>query len=386
MHERGGPPPANQGPDFRDFDPTMTNCYTATMNCPNTDPLPFVYAYAPNSQNTTLLGTIVMFSGGGGEMAGNAGFQGYYVPYYESQGYQVVEIAWGAYGTQGTAWELANSTAGSNSGPNILNAACRPATFLHYVKTSGIWTAGGMCAHGDSGGSGALAYALTWYGEGADIDKVLLENGPVFSDINRGCQVTCQGGQCTNGQYTQICTGSPSQYGCNNWLTHPVENYSLEYVGGDGSSVNQWSGNAGIVNSAACANNNSTTGFNSQWASMSIVVGSSPNASATFSYPNTAMSAWLCSSVSNPGATLNNSMSQAEIFYQQFTQASQAGGTLSVNGVSSCPTTENVEFGTVIVNGTTFGGDAYVALEQDMAGPTLQLANSWPTACYAFRR
>jgi hypothetical protein len=47
-----------------------------------------------------------------------------------------------------------------------------------------------MCVHADSGGAAAAAYSLTWYGEGADVDKVLLENGPVFSDINRGCEVT----------------------------------------------------------------------------------------------------------------------------------------------------------------------------------------------------
>ena len=121
---------------YRDFDPTMTNCFTATLNCPNVsgigllaDPLQFVYAYAPNAKGTTLLGTIVMFSGDGGEMAGNAGFQTYYVPQYELAGYQVVEVAWGPYGTKGLAWEVANSNPNSTTKPSILYAACREATF-----------------------------------------------------------------------------------------------------------------------------------------------------------------------------------------------------------------------------------------------------------------
>jgi len=112
----------------------------------------------PPAKGTTLLGTIVMFSGDGGEMAGNPGFQMYYVPRYEQAGYQVVEVAWGPYGTKGLAWEIANSSPNSTTNPSILYAACRQATFLHFVKTSGtIWTTGGMCAHGDSGGSAALA-------------------------------------------------------------------------------------------------------------------------------------------------------------------------------------------------------------------------------------
>jgi hypothetical protein len=52
------------------------------------------------------------------------------------------------------------------------------------VKSS-IWTSGsGMCVHADSGGAGALAYSLSWYGEASDLNKVLLENGPVFSRID----------------------------------------------------------------------------------------------------------------------------------------------------------------------------------------------------------
>jgi hypothetical protein len=33
-------------PDYRDFDPSMTNCFEAQVNCPNADPLLFYYAYS----------------------------------------------------------------------------------------------------------------------------------------------------------------------------------------------------------------------------------------------------------------------------------------------------------------------------------------------------
>ena len=324
-------------------------------------------------------------------MAGNAGFQLYYVPYYESMGYQVVEVAWGPYGTQGTAWELANSS--GISAANILNAACREATFIHFVKTS-IWSSGGMCVHGDSGGSAALAYSLTWYGESADVDKALLENGPVFSDINRGCEVNYQSGQCSNGQGQYICApgpngqGSAAQYGCMNWAAYGqgALDYALEYVGGDASNTNLWSGNT-APNSPACGNQYTTqslcqTSYGANWANMSIaaagqtVSGYSPN----FSYPHTGMSGWLCETV-NSGA-YNNSMSQGEIYYLNFTMESQAGNSLSVNGITGCPSTENVEQGAF---GSSFPeGTSYEAVEQDMAGTPKNPLSS--TACASFAR
>ena len=69
---------------------------------------------------------------------------------------------------------------------------------------------------------------------------------------------------------------------------------------------------------------------------MSIVVGTAQGYSPSFSYPHTQMSAWLCQSLSNPGAVQNNSTPEGGLYYAQFTQQSQAGGSLSVNGVV-CP-------------------------------------------------
>jgi hypothetical protein len=374
------PPPGGTGNYYRDFDPSMTNCFTATLTCPSVngigllaDPMQFVYAYAPNAKGTTLLGTIVMFSGDGGEMAGNQGFQMYYVPQYELAGYQVVEVAWGPYGTKGLAWEIANSNPNSTTKPSILYAACRQATFLHYVKTSGIWTTGGMCAHADSGGSAAVAYSMAWYGEAVDVNKVLFENGPVFSNINSGCVVP-------NNQYTTICAPNTTQTGCNTvtWPTvngNPIQ-YSLEFIGGDASSVDKWTGNAAINPTAPCGGSNPTN-YSTQWSNMSIVGGSAPGYSATFNYPHTAMSAWLCQSPSNPGAVLNNSAAEGGLYYAQFTQQSQAGNLMSLNGVV-CPFSEDIEEGITTYNGQVFDSrNAYQALINDMTeGPTSCSATS----------
>ena len=251
-----------------------------------------------------------------------------------------------------------------------------------------------MCVHTDSGGAGAAAYTLTWYGGGSFLDKVLMENGPVFTDINRGCEVP-------NNQYTTVCAPGTMQTGCNNWPPTNPTSYSLEYVDmphqDDASSVNQWSGNAHANPNAPCGGSNPTS-YSSQWANMSIyatgqmVSGYSPS----FNYPNTAMSAWLCQSVTDRNATLNNSMSEGGLYYAQFTQQSQGGGSISVNAVV-CPTTEDVEEGTTVYAGVNYNGqtcaiegiqqtcnNAYQALEIDMAGTALT-ATAKP-ACYGFRR
>jgi hypothetical protein len=61
-------------------------------------------------------------------------------------------------------------------------------------------------------------------------------------------------------------------------------------------------------------------------------------------------------------------MSQGQLFYEQFISTSQLwNGQLSVNGVLNCPTTEDVEHGSVTAGGFTYGQlTAYKALEADM--------------------
>jgi hypothetical protein len=156
----------------RNFDSTMQSCFTATLaNCPGLSDLGFVFGYAPPASGTKPQGTIVMLSGDGGTNAAIGPNFSHFVPFYEQNGYQVVELAWGPYGGSGIAWEQANPSALPYPSSNIEAAACRPATFLNWVRNgnsgvgSGIWNQcqgksgcnnGGMCAHGDSGGAGAL--------------------------------------------------------------------------------------------------------------------------------------------------------------------------------------------------------------------------------------
>src|ERR1700691_1160616 len=198
-----------------------------------------------------------MCAGDGGTYAGDdLGDFSNYAQNYLAAGYQIVQIAWGK-NYPGFDWEYTNVNT-EDYAFSIRNAACRPATFLNYVRFGNgnpnvpiIWNAtkGGMCGHGNSGGAGAMAYALAWYNAGAGgpatngsgyLDKVVLENGPVFSDVFQGCEV--QNG--VNSQYTAICPPGTTQPGCNSWPGGGtnVFDYHLEYISPDWQSVEKWSG------------------------------------------------------------------------------------------------------------------------------------------------
>lgn len=344
-------------PAGRNFIPQVgNNCYQATLNCSNNDPLPFWYGIAAPSG--TPKGTIVHFTGDGGGSASDGLSQSLLLESFVANEYQVVQIAWGQ--AAAVDWEYTNVSGGSNPS-SILNAACRPATFLNWVRNGaypnvgqGIWGRnGGMCAWGHSAGSGALAYALAWYNAGAAsastwgygyLDKALFTSGPVFSNIAQGCHVGSNG---LNGQYTLICVDT-GQAGCVGWrLGQDPPGASLEYTNGYKSEVNNWSGATG----PACANNmpNQATTYDSQWFQMSVLYNGGTQ-QPSFNYTNTAISAWLCETV-NPGVQVNNAASQGQLYWAQFTSTSQAGNSLSVNAVTGCPSTEDVLDGTVAETG-----------------------------------
>lgn len=137
--------------------------------------------------------------------------------------------------------------------------------------------------------------------------------------------------------------------------------YHLEYISPDWQSVEKWSGTP----APACASTTGTTTTSGPgneetlWQQMSIVDFTSQS-QPSFNYPVTAMSGWLCQSVTGEvngqQVPMNNSAPEGELFFLQFAGQSNAGGFLSVNGVSSCPNgPENVEKGVVTVNHVTFG-------------------------------
>jgi hypothetical protein len=83
--------PANQG--FYSDSNHQPTCYSGTFTCSNTAPIGATWSVLnPGASD----GTIVFFTGGGGEEAASfPGEEQLYIPQYINNNYQVVQISWG---------------------------------------------------------------------------------------------------------------------------------------------------------------------------------------------------------------------------------------------------------------------------------------------------
>ncbi len=153
--------------------PPGATCRQVTVTgCPGIASEPLDAVVALRTQTGTLRGTVVHFSGSGGE-----GFQGS-AQNYEAAGFRNVYIGWVS------DWEQTQSA-------GIKTAGCRPATILQWVFSDPSLHNGsraiGFCGEGSSGGSGQLGYALAHYGAAGVLDYVNELSGPPFARIDIGC-------------------------------------------------------------------------------------------------------------------------------------------------------------------------------------------------------
>jgi hypothetical protein len=348
--------------DFFSDSTIQAVCQTASVeNCPNASALGFTYSYdIPASPK----GTIVFLSGGDGTVdAGDVGAAGVYF----GQGYEVIQVEWSS------AWEVTNSpnssgTVTTSYPANIEVAACRQAALLNYIFTSGnatLYSGGGRCAEGSSAGSAAIAYALTFYGAGNYLDAVELKSGPPLADIEQGCEEP-------NTIQTTLCgtqNGGP-QFGCELGGTLPWT-LSPEYTGAK-SGVQKW------TNDSSCAAGGTTSAASNQaWLQQSIVNDGTNN--PVYSYPKTAMSAWLCQTIfqnnlcvggssadGGQGGTPenncpNNAASQGEIYYSKLTSdpSNLPQASYHIYAVQNCDGPEGVS-----------GTDPTVAALNNVSGTT----------------
>jgi hypothetical protein len=304
-----------------------TLCYSSTVSCPNTSDIGFTYGVVnPGGKD----GTIVFFNGDDGTTVGFTQYVEAYGP--PAHDYQSVQVIWA------TAWE----ETGNGTGTSLKTAACRPATLLDWLLNQrNVYSGGGMCAQGASAGSAAIAYSLAEYGA-QYLNHVVLESGPVLSDVSVGCNpnsssvTVCPGNECLTGR-----EGS--------WPDSPI------YVDGNEDSVSTWTGAYG-QNSCAGGNRIPQTQYTA-WKNMSIVDGNPSD--STFNYPKTSLSGWLCSKPVGCDSCQNNSAAQGQLFYQNVTSSK------SVYRVDNCQGTEGVEQGSV----PEFDGESGLqAIINDMVG------------------
>jgi len=140
-------------------------CQSVTVACPEAGPLTATLGIRSGKLGQTVL----MMNGSEGTTVGLAEFAGTYSKF----GFTVAQFEWA------TAWQ----STGIGNTPNVMNAACQPATLLNYVANGQQ-----IYVHAASGGSGALAYAMSWYGLAPLVKFAVLTNGPVYSNIMLGCE------------------------------------------------------------------------------------------------------------------------------------------------------------------------------------------------------
>jgi hypothetical protein len=336
-------------------------CGHKTVSCPSVNgvtlsDLGITYGYK-TPPSGTVKGTIVFFSHSGG-ITPDAfpGAERTYAADYFNDNYQIVQTAWDL------DWEDTGTTT-----KNIAYAAGRPAAFLSWAKTTfydpvhGSNPLAGMCMQGTSAGAAAGAYALAWYGAGSGtgsgqnyLDKAELLSGPTLSDIERGCEVL------PNAQSVTVCPSG--QLGCNAFNSPSSWTLGANYTDAL-SGVRTWTGDSSGDSGTCRRASGYTSGTaNAAWKAMSIVDGTV----GTFNYPSTNITTWLCSSVQSADGlndgVMNNSSTEAQLFFQNFTSSSQTKG-LTINGVTGCLGTEGVSQGTPPSN---YSGNGKAAIESDM--------------------
>jgi hypothetical protein len=124
-------------------------------------------------------GTVILLTGGGGtgSYSGDFTYGQQIISQIVAAGFTAVELRWTGMG----GW------LSGPGGPRKL--ACRFATAAKWIYEN-VHVGGSanpFCATGNSGGSGAIAYALAHYGLGALFDMVEPTSGPPFGRIDHGC-------------------------------------------------------------------------------------------------------------------------------------------------------------------------------------------------------
>ncbi len=236
-------------------------CYQMTVSCPGVTDIT-TYLKVNNPTNTPV-GTVLFGVGTGGsglyDDPGSSGFSDgeTTVQNVLAGNFNTVQISFGAPFTT-------NQTNGWLQGPGgVRRVACRYATVADWVynhpqkintnPNNAATTSAPMCATGNSGGSGAIAYAVSEYGLNSELAMIEPTSGPPMTRIDQGCSSTCIAGP--------VCTDSSSQ-----------NNPNLCYESADAAVIDEAYQSAGASTPTPC-----TTALNggaeptSQFQSDSIV-------------------------------------------------------------------------------------------------------------------
>jgi hypothetical protein len=275
-----------------------TTCYALTVDCSNVDPnLMALVGTIAVTTPANQAGTIFLHNGSGGTTYFNQGYGGEtYAEEYYNNGFQVVQMAWSS--------EWQGEYSGSPTLEPLAYAACRPATVLYHVYEHFHKTGTAMCAQGHSAGSGAMAYSLSTYGSYSYLDNVLLTSGPVYADVQEGCQYPNAVTSVT------LCSGGIGCDADTPWTDFPQ--YVNTPNGGAAKAVAGYTIPGSNCNNWKMTGTPTTSAQNTDWKNMSVT---SPI--AVYNYPQTSLHAYLCGPPT-PNNPQNNSAAQGWLFYQNF--------------------------------------------------------------------
>jgi hypothetical protein len=178
---------------------TGATCYQLDVSCPGIADWPNTYLKV-NQPAGTSLGTVILTTGSGGNYTydvdpdflesdgttngGLSVVDGILNTVAPNAGYTTVQVAFSP---------LDNATEfpdGWLTGPGgVRRLACRYAAVAQWVFTNiqNSSTSVPMCATGNSGGAGAIAYALTDYAESDILSMVETTSGPPMSRLDLAC-------------------------------------------------------------------------------------------------------------------------------------------------------------------------------------------------------
>jgi hypothetical protein len=271
-----------------------STCHSATVSCPGVSDISVTFG----TKGNPTAGTIVFINGTGDTIPGGGPT---FFETYSKAGFSLAQFIFA------TDWE---------NGGNIVASACRPATMLNFLRSEPRVP---FCAQAASGGAGATAYALSWYG--VPIDNAELLSGPVFSNIALGCQ-----------------TPHASPITVNRTNGSPFDDkpfYNME-----SSQVSAWTGTSCLPKTRSTPNNLASE------AAQSIV-----QPGAVLNFPSTNLSGWVCDNGENPSAA------QANLWF------SQVATRWSLTSISNCQGSEGVAQGV-----TPQGAAGDQAISEDMIG------------------
>ena len=273
-------------------------CFSAKVSCPGVADIGVTFGLKGNPTK----GTIVFINGTGDTVpAGSSSFAKTYV----DAGFSIAQFIFA------TDWE---------NGGDILASACRPATMLNFLHSTPSLP---FCAQASSGGAGASAYALSWYG--VALDNVEMLSGPVFSNIALGCRTPHASAVTVNPT-----NGSPFD---------DIPFYNQEFA-----EVSAW------TNTSCLPKTPSTSASLSNEAAQGIA-----QPGAVLSFPTTKLSGWVCDNGENPSAA------QAYLWF------SRVATPWNLTRISNCQGSEGVVQGT-----TPQGVPGSEAIAQDMLAKCLK--------------